>query len=148
MMVVKEKRTELHNLIRKINSILQTRSIDSKTNNSNTIDLVMMKTSKRKQKKDQKKGRSSITQPQKMSWAEKGEYCQFTLYKENKDTMEAISLIAKLLRYDERQGLSCNFLFLVELNRNCLPSVVLKIKEESQHNVYLLIVFHKSVWQV
>ena len=29
----------------------------------------------------------------------RGEYCQFVLYKENRDTMEAVSLLARLLRW-------------------------------------------------
>lgn len=28
-----------------------------------------------------------------------GSYCQFTLYKENKDTIEAINFLSKLIKY-------------------------------------------------
>ena len=30
---------------------------------------------------------------------DRGDYCRFVLYKENKDTMDAIALISKQLRY-------------------------------------------------
>jgi len=34
------------------------------------------------------------------SWPRgRGDYCKFVLYKENKDTMEAVGLLAKILKY-------------------------------------------------
>ena len=42
--------------------------------------------------------------PNKLSWQEKGgEYCHFTLYKENKDTMEAISLLVRFLKMNTKE---------------------------------------------
>ena len=38
-------------------------------------------------------------QNRKPKWPKgRGDYCKFVLYKENRDTMEAVSVIAKLLR--------------------------------------------------
>ena len=48
--------------------------------------------------------RSNKPRPNKLSWQERGgEYCHFTLYKENKDTMEAISLLARFLKMNPRE---------------------------------------------
>jgi tRNA pseudouridine13 synthase len=43
--------------------------------------------------------RQANAKPYRPSWQERGgEYCHFTLYKENKDTMEAVSLLARFLK--------------------------------------------------
>lgn len=42
--------------------------------------------------------------PNKLSWQERGgEYCHFTLYKENKDTMEVVSLLARFLKMNPKE---------------------------------------------
>nr|XP_020763125.1 pseudouridylate synthase 7 homolog isoform X2 [Odocoileus virginianus texanus] len=44
-------------------------------------------------------GRKALANPRKHSWPKsRGSYCHFVLYKENKDTMDAINLLSKYLR--------------------------------------------------
>ncbi|KAJ7329573.1 hypothetical protein JRQ81_015747 [Phrynocephalus forsythii] len=44
-------------------------------------------------------GKKALANPRKHSWPKsRGSYCHFVLYKENKDTMEAINVLSKFLR--------------------------------------------------
>ncbi|XP_069085955.1 pseudouridylate synthase 7 homolog [Pleurodeles waltl] len=44
-------------------------------------------------------GKKALANPRKHSWPKsRGSYCHFVLYKENKDTMDAINLLSKFLR--------------------------------------------------
>ncbi|XP_055509174.1 pseudouridylate synthase 7 homolog isoform X1 [Leucoraja erinacea] len=44
-------------------------------------------------------GRTALANPRKHSWPKnRGSYCHFVLYKENKDTMDAINVLSKFLR--------------------------------------------------
>ncbi|KAG8439941.1 hypothetical protein GDO86_005925 [Hymenochirus boettgeri] len=44
-------------------------------------------------------GKKALSNPRKHSWPKsRGSYCQFVLYKENKDTMDAINVLSKFLR--------------------------------------------------
>ena len=48
--------------------------------------------------------RPKNSRPSRQSWQERGgEHCHFTLYKENKDTMEAISLLARFLKMNAKE---------------------------------------------
>ena len=75
----KQERQAFHSVIREhLGSRLHT-----VTNNDNTITL--------------KRGRDKA-KSQRRSDSKQNPYCHFTLYKENKDTMEALNLISRLLR--------------------------------------------------
>ncbi|PNJ58200.1 PUS7 isoform 4, partial [Pongo abelii] len=44
-------------------------------------------------------GKKALANPRKHSWPKsRGSYCHFVLYKENKDTMDAINVLSKYLR--------------------------------------------------
>ena len=48
--------------------------------------------------------RLNKAKPSRLSWQERGgEYCHFTLYKENKDTMEVVSLLARFLKMNPKE---------------------------------------------
>jgi tRNA pseudouridine13 synthase len=48
--------------------------------------------------RDSRQGASGFSQPKQMSWKERGgDYLHFSLYKENKDTMEVISFLSRTL---------------------------------------------------
>ncbi|KAJ3269926.1 hypothetical protein HDV01_000813 [Terramyces sp. JEL0728] len=77
----KDKRTLIHQKTRELFS-----NIDSKTD-GNTINFTF-----------KKKGKN-----ERINWkALGGEYLHFTLYKENRDTMDAINIISKLVRADSK----------------------------------------------
>lgn len=48
------------------------------------------------------KGRTIRGNRRQISWSHEGNYCFFVLYKENKDTMDAINLLAKLLKLNTK----------------------------------------------
>ena len=84
----KELRTQVHTLAR------QVKGLETKTNNDNCIEF-----SRNKRKKD----RSSLNFK-----ALGGDYLHFTLYKENKDTMEAVNTIARLIKMDSKSFTFCD----------------------------------------
>lgn len=70
------------------------------------------------------------------SWPkDRGDYLSFTLYKENKDTSEAVLLLAKMLGYSNYL-LKANV--FVGLDKKRLRSLERRTKELLQFNEYLL----------
>jgi tRNA pseudouridine13 synthase len=84
-------RAHIHQDIRRI--------FNSKIDSSTTHEGVLVLTAA-PPKNNQRQAKAK---PYKSSWQERGgEYCHFTLYKENKDTMEAISLLARFLKMNSK----------------------------------------------
>ncbi|EGW08015.1 60S ribosomal protein L6 [Cricetulus griseus] len=51
-------------------------------------------------------GKKALANPRKHSWPKsRGSYCHFVLYKENKDTMDAINVLSKYLRWFSKSRL-------------------------------------------
>ena len=85
-------RARIHQDIRRV--------FDSKIDSSTTHEgiLVLSAAIPRNQE------RLNKAKPNKLSWQERGgEYCHFTLYKENKDTMEVVSLLARFLKVNPKE---------------------------------------------
>ncbi|EFR04240.1 pseudouridine synthase [Nannizzia gypsea CBS 118893] len=98
----KDQRTSLHQAIRRIFKS----NLDSTTDNDGTIVVsaasVQQRGGKGKRKKQTGRDRgqgSSQSLRGKLGWSELGgDYLHFTLYKENKDTMEVISYLSRQLK--------------------------------------------------
>ncbi|XP_070611214.1 pseudouridylate synthase 7 homolog isoform X2 [Erythrolamprus reginae] len=81
----KEKRTIIHQAIKSLFPGLET-----KTENQDGKKFIVAYHAA---------GKKSLANPRKHSWPKsRGNYCHFVLYKENKDTMDAINLLSKYLR--------------------------------------------------
>ncbi|TGZ79223.1 tRNA pseudouridine synthase D [Ascodesmis nigricans] len=95
----KEARTEFHGLIRTAFSgrLLTSTTTNTTTNSINTITITASTASTRltdRRRRSKRGGKNHRNE-----WADLGgDYCHFTLYKENKDTMEVISLLSRLLK--------------------------------------------------
>jgi tRNA pseudouridine13 synthase len=86
--LTKPSRTEFHTVIRELsNGKLDTRTVDD-----NSIKITLLST------KNPSKRR--------LDWS-KGDYTHFTLYKENKDTMDAVSILAGLMRINSKAFTFC-----------------------------------------
>ena len=79
-LLTKPSRTLFHNLIRDLSG----GKLDTKTVSENCIRITPL-----------------TTKPQRRDWSG-GDYTHFTLYKENKDTMDAISILSGLLRTNQK----------------------------------------------
>uniref|UniRef100_A0A9L0RCY5 Pseudouridylate synthase 7 homolog n=1 Tax=Equus caballus TaxID=9796 RepID=A0A9L0RCY5_HORSE len=81
----KEKRTVIHQAIKSLFPGLETKTEDREGKKY----IVAYHTA----------GRKALANPRKHSWPKsRGSYCHFVLYKENKDTMDAINVLSKYLR--------------------------------------------------
>lgn len=81
----KSTRTSIHQLVRKTFGD----QLDTKTDG--TAIVILKKSKNQKSNRDRSKPR--------LTWAQLGgDYCHFTLFKENRDTMDALGIIAKSLR--------------------------------------------------
>ena len=91
----KAKRTQTHQLVRRIfNSALETKTVD---NNVINISAAPKSDGSLHQSNPERRRRGNL------SWSELGgEYLHFTLYKENKDTMEVISYLASRLKLNPK----------------------------------------------
>ncbi|KAF2861408.1 tRNA pseudouridine synthase D [Piedraia hortae CBS 480.64] len=92
----KDKRTQAHIAVRKVfNSKLQTETLQDE------VGVILIKAAPIHQKDGQKRNlnRDGAVSKGKLAWDELGgEFLHFTLYKENKDTMEVLYFIATQLR--------------------------------------------------
>ena len=91
----KEKRTQAHQMVRKVfSSILETKTLED---NTICISAAPKSDGKLHQSNPERRRRGNL------SWSELGgEYLHFTLYKENKDTMEVISYLASRLKLNPK----------------------------------------------
>ena len=91
----KVKRTQAHQLVRRIfNSALETKTLED---NTIIISAAPKTDGKLHQSNPERRRRGNL------SWNELGgEYLHFTLYKENKDTMEVISYLASRLKLNPK----------------------------------------------
>uniref|UniRef100_A0A8C5WVS0 Pseudouridylate synthase 7 homolog n=1 Tax=Laticauda laticaudata TaxID=8630 RepID=A0A8C5WVS0_LATLA len=81
----KEKRTIIHQAVKSLFPGLET-----KTENQDGKKCIVAYHAA---------GKKSLANPRKHSWPKsRGNYCHFVLYKENKDTMDAINMLSKYLR--------------------------------------------------
>uniref|UniRef100_A0A8C6YB03 Pseudouridine synthase 7 n=1 Tax=Naja naja TaxID=35670 RepID=A0A8C6YB03_NAJNA len=81
----KEKRTIIHQAVKSLFPGLET-----KTENQDGKKCIVAYHAA---------GKKSLANPRKHSWPKsRGNYCHFVLYKENKDTMDAINVLSKYLR--------------------------------------------------
>ncbi|KAM5236847.1 pseudouridylate synthase 7 homolog isoform 2-T2 [Ctenodactylus gundi] len=81
----KEKRTIIHQAIKSLFPGLETKTEDRE----GTKYIVAYHAA----------GKKALANPRKHSWPKsRGSYCHFVLYKENKDTMDAINVLSKYLR--------------------------------------------------
>ncbi|XP_038596890.1 pseudouridylate synthase 7 homolog isoform X2 [Tachyglossus aculeatus] len=81
----KEKRTVIHQAVKSLFPGLETKTED--------------KEGKKYIVAYHAAGRKALANPRKHSWPKsRGSYCHFVLYKENKDTMDAINVLSKFLR--------------------------------------------------
>ncbi|XP_069485227.1 pseudouridylate synthase 7 homolog isoform X2 [Ambystoma mexicanum] len=81
----KEKRTVIHQAVKALFPGLETKTEDRDGKKL----IVAYHTA----------GKKALANPRKHSWPKsRGSYCHFVLYKENKDTMDAINLLSKFLR--------------------------------------------------
>lgn len=86
----KEARTRAHQTIRR----LFASRLDSTTDNDGAVIISIAKKGN-----SGRGGRSTNERPGKLGWAELGgEFLHFSVYKENKDTMEVISFLAKQMK--------------------------------------------------
>ncbi|KAF2143347.1 uncharacterized protein K452DRAFT_325919 [Aplosporella prunicola CBS 121167] len=99
----KEDRTAAHQLIREVFA----GRLDSSTQNGNAIKVGATPPRNRNNNNRGKWGSNENGPKGKLGWDELGgEYLHFTLYKENKDTMEVIYFIASQLKLQQHKHLS------------------------------------------
>ncbi|KAH0837380.1 hypothetical protein AYO21_10335 [Fonsecaea monophora] len=93
-------RWKIHQDIRRI---FQSK-IDSSTDNEGILVLTAASSSTNKNRnRDWSKSNEKSSRPGKLSWIDRGgEYVYFTLYKENKDTLEVISYLTKQLKTNNK----------------------------------------------
>ncbi|KAL7272555.1 multisubstrate pseudouridine synthase 7 [Rhizina undulata] len=101
----KEKRTQIHQLIRTLfTSSFSTTTLSTTTNtetDEGRILITPMPTTGESRKRKRRGGKGRNTD----AWEEKGgEYVHFHLYKENRDTMEVLNIIPRLLKIPRKEG--------------------------------------------
>ncbi|KAM3422512.1 hypothetical protein BST61_g13 [Cercospora zeina] len=96
----KSKRTEAHLCVRRIfDSKLETITVQDRDHQSGPGTIIAIKAAPPRSNANGNAKRDGETQRGKQNWAELGgEYLHFSLYKENKDTMEVLYFIASQLK--------------------------------------------------
>src|SRR5690606_22632616 len=94
----KDSRTQFHSLIRTGFHGLLLTSTDTSNATPNTIVITKSNSASRSADTRRRRGKRG-GKNHRSEWSDLGgEYCHFTLYKENKDTMEASSLLTRLMK--------------------------------------------------
>lgn len=89
----KDERTKIHEIVRKV---FQSR-LDTRTTNTNSFVITLASGKNRNNMRKSKAGNNS-NDADKAKFGLQKEYLHFTLYKENKETMQVANILAKLLR--------------------------------------------------